>query len=61
MYNLETVTKYSINTQADTINWIKINLKVLATIKCRQKKYMSVNTINTKLKHKLDQNIITTI
>ena len=47
--------------QADTINWIEINLKVLVTIKCLQKKYMSVNTINTKYKHKLDQNIIKTI
>jgi hypothetical protein len=36
-------------------------LKVLITIKCQQKKYMSVNTTNTKYKHKLDQNIIKTI
>jgi hypothetical protein len=36
-------------------------LKVLVTIKCRQKKYMSLNTNNTKYKHKLDQNIIRTI
>ncbi len=47
--------------QSDIINWIKIKLKVLVTIKCWQRKYMSVNTINTKYKHKLDQNIIKTI
>jgi hypothetical protein len=47
--------------QADIINWIKINLKLFVTIKCWQKKYMSVDTINKKYKHKLDQNIIKTI